>query len=334
MSMIRYAMEGNFGRFWGRLQTVAKKSGRNTLALAADFGMCLARYGCGFSDYINYRWWELSGAERKEYVTIRDTDKFYEKVSPSAYKTFFTVKPNFLQNFAQYVGRTFFDPSKGSFEEMEAFLQGKAGVMVKTVDGLCGLDVHRQMVADIGDHAAFYAQLKEKRLFLEELIQQHSEMSELYAGSVNTIRVMTVAAGGKSEILFASLRVGCGGDVDNFHAGGMSTAVDVETGKLLGPCVNKVGDLFDKHPQTGVVFTGRQLPNWDIVRKICLEGALVNQKIHVVGWDVAITQDGAVFVEGNRRPAFDLPQMTLHRGCRDIIRRAEAFIAAAGEGTN
>ena len=36
-----------------------------------------------------------------------------------------------------------------------------------------------------------------------------------------------------------------------------------------------------------------------------------------------------MFVEGNRRPGFDLPQMTSHRGRKDIMRAAEAFIAAA-----
>ena len=52
-----------------------------------------------------------------------------------------------------------------------------------------------------------------------------------------------------------------------------------------------------------------------------LEAALVNDKIHVVGWDVAITEEGATLIEGNRRPGFDLVQVVSRRGRKDIMRK-------------
>ncbi len=331
MSFLRYAVGANYQRFWNNLKAVGVREHRNPALLAADFLGCFARYGCGLSDYLNYELWDKSAAQRREYVTIRDTEQFYERVSPSQYKNFFSLKNNFLTNFAPYIRRGFFVPEEGNLSQMEQFLAGRDAVMVKPINGLGGHGVHKQKVDQIQDREAFHRQLVEQGLFLEELIVQHPEMNQLCPTSVNTIRVMTSNVAGKATLLYAGLRVGAGGDVDNFHAGGMGVHVDLDTGVLQGKAVNKDCQEFDCHPITGVKFDGRQLPMWDQVKSMCMEASFVNPNIHVVGWDVAITPDGPTFVEGNRRPGFDLPQMTSHRGRKDILRLVDEQLARAGE---
>ena len=44
----------------------------------------------------------------------------------------------------------------------------------------------------------------------------------------------------------------------------------------------------------------------------------MSDKILVVGWDVAISENGPVIIEGNRRPGFDIVQV-LSGGRMDII---------------
>lgn len=320
MSFLRYAVGANYSRFWNQLKSVAVREHKNQFALGIDFIGCVFRYGCGLSDYLNYSFWNKSTAERKEYVTIKDTDVFYEQVSPSRYKEFFTRKNQFLVNFAPYITRRFFVPTADNLPELKQFLSDHDCVMVKPVDGLGGHGVHKQKTAEIDDLSAFHKELLDNDLFIEELIIQHPEMAELSPNSVNTIRVMTANYGGKAQILYAGLRVGNGADVDNFHAGGMGVHVNLDTGVLEGSAIDKEGKEFARHPSSGVIFDGRQLPMWDQVRRICLEASDVNPNIHVVGWDVAITPEGPTFVEGNRRPGFDLPQMTSHRGRKDIMR--------------
>ena len=75
---------------------------------------------------------------------------------------------------------------------------------------------------------------------------------------------------------------------------------------------------FDAHPTTGVVFDGFQIPCFQEAKELVLKAALESDKILVVGWDVAISENGPVVIEGNRRPGFDLVQVL-----DDLSRRQE-----------
>ena len=319
MSIISYAFKGNLKRFNENLKTVSKKTGMGLWTLRFKFLNCFRLIGSGYSDFLNYELYNKTKEELLEYATISQQDKFYEIVSPSKYKTDFTVKPNFLKNFRKYISRDFF--AEGTKEELDAFLNAHETFMIKPYDGLGGHGVEKMNAKDITDRDEFYEKIKNERLFLEEYVVQHSAISAICNASVNTIRIMTFAYAGKSEILFACMRFGNGeGSVDNFHQGGMTVLVDLDTGKLVGRAFNKNLDFFDEHPKSHVKFDGFQIPNWDKVKKLVLEAALVNEHIHCVGWDVAVTEDGATFIEGNRRPGFDLVQVLSKRGRRDIMR--------------
>ena len=50
-----------------------------------------------------------------------------------------------------------------------------------------------------------------------------------------------------------------------------------------------------------------------------LKAALESDTILVVGWDVAISENGPLMIEGNRRPGFVLPQVAEGRGRLDIM---------------
>ena len=319
MSIISYALKGNMTAFNKKLNEISKKEKIPYSILKKRFYQAFLLTGCGYSDFLNYELYNKTREELKEYVTIKHQDKFYEIVSPSKYKTFFTIKTNFLKNFKKYIDRDFFD--KGSIEDLKAFLKKHECFMVKPYDGLGGHGIKKMYSKDIEDIEEFYKKINEEKLFLEEYVIQHPEINKICDKSVNTIRIMTFGFNGKSKILFAAMRFGNGeSSLDNFHQGGMGVLVDINTGKLVGKAFNKDLEYFSKHPYSNIKFDGFQIPNWDKVKKIVLEAALVNPHIHVVGWDVAVTEDGATFIEGNRRPGFDLVQVLSKRGRIDIMR--------------
>ena len=327
-------MNGSLKNFSKKLNRVSKESGISKAALCRRFLHCFFLIGSGYSDFLNYKLYLRSDEEIKEYATIKTQNYLYKTVSLSAYKIFFTIKANFLKNFNKYCQRESF--YKGSYDEFIKFLNNNEKIVYKPVNSLGGDRVRSIVVNDeIKDYKAFYDEVINNDILLEAYVKQHHELAKFAPKSCNTIRIMTFAYDGKSYIMAAILRVGNGiADVDNFHQGGMGVLIDTETGVVISDkAINKDGELFDRHPVTNIKFNGFKIPNWEQVKKMCLEAALVDEHIHCVGFDVAVTKDGFTFIEGNRRPGYDLPQELYDRGRKDMMRYCLDIINAK-EGTN
>ena len=206
--------------------------------------------------------------------------------------------------------------------------------MVKPKDGLGGMGVYKEYKKNIKDINEFYNYLKNNNLFIEEYVKQNEDINKLCKESVNTIRIMTFSYNGKSEIVYAAMRIGNGvNNVDNFHQGGMGCKIDLEKGILIGDAIDKDLNHFVVHPKSKVKFDGFKIPYWEEAKKLVLDASEVNNNIHLVGWDVAITDDGPTLIEGNRRPGFDLIQVLSKRGRKDIMRHCLDIINQE-EGTN
>ena len=312
MGLIEYARAGNLKRFKNNLKEISEKERKSEFFLFNHFLLTFLKTGCGYSDYLNYELYNKTFKEIDEYVTIKHQDKFYEIVSPAKYKTFFTIKPNFLNNFKDYINRSFF--AGGTIEELKAFLDKNEEFMVKPYDGLGGKGVYKEYRKNIKNVNDFYNYLNENHLFIEEYVKQNKEVNRLCKESVNTIRIMTFSYNGKSEIVYAAMRIGNGiNNVDNFHQGGMGCKIDLEKGILIGDAIDKDLNHYEVHPKSKVKFDGFVLPNWEKAKKLVLDASLVNNNIHMVGWDVALTDEGATLIEGNRRPGFDLIQVLSKR---------------------
>ncbi len=332
MGLIEYARAGNLKRFKNNLKEISKKEKKSEFFLFNHFLLTFLKTGCGYSDYLNYELYNKTFKEIDEYVTIKHQDKFYEIVSPAKYKTFFTIKPNFLNNFKNYINRSFF--AGGTIEELKAFLDKNEEFMVKPYDGLGGKGVYKEYRKNIKNVNDFYNYLNENHLFIEEYVKQNKEVNRLCKESVNTIRIMTFSYNGKSEIVYAAMRIGNGiNNVDNFHQGGMGCKIDLEKGILIGDAIDKDLNHYEVHPKSKVKFDGFVLPNWEKAKKLVLDASLVNNNIHMVGWDVALTDEGATLIEGNRRPGFDLIQVLSKRGRKDIMKHCLDIINKE-EGTN
>ena len=102
-----------------------------------------------------------------------------------------------------------------------------------------------------------------------------------------------------------------GATVDNIHAGGIAAPVDLATGRLgratdLG--LKTTSRWHERHPATGAMILGRILPHWDAALELARRAhAAIGDRV-VVGWDVAILEDGPCLVEGNGKPDVDLIQ--------------------------
>ena len=56
---------------------------------------------------------------------------------------------------------------------------------------------------------------------------------------------------------------------------------------------------------------GFRIPNWDIVMRQAVKAAELVPEMNIIGWDIAITKDGPVIIEGNEYPSYGLVQYYL-----------------------
>lgn len=155
----------------------------------------------------------------------------------------------------------------------------------------------------------------------EELIKQAPEITLFHHGSVNTVRLAVVRGmDGEVRIYGATLKVGQGNTaVDSICKGGLCANIDFESGIIITDAVDTYGNKYVTHPDTDIKFKGFQIPRWQDLKQLCLEISDVIPSVRYVGWDMALSENGWVIVEGN----YDG-----HHICQypDLIPRKSTFI--------
>lgn len=150
---------------------------------------------------------------------------------------------------------------------------------------------------------AYFSDLlfSKKEWIAQELIIQAKDISVLNQSSVNTIRLLSVISNGKIEICKAVMKVGASGEiVDNFWTGGILINIDVETGCFTDQYLYETS-LRDRQETNKLIDSvkGKRVKNWsDVINQASNAHQLV-PKIKSIGWDVAITEEGACIIEGN-----------------------------------
>jgi hypothetical protein len=91
--------------------------------------------------------------------------------------------------------------------------------------------------------------------------------------------------------------------VDNFHSDGLAAPIDLATGTICGPALQKDKRLgvisTDRHPDTGQEFMGFPIPMWTEAVDLARRAHETFPSLHFIGWDIAILQDRPILVEGN-----------------------------------
>ena len=151
---------------------------------------------------------------------------------------------------------------------------------------------------------------------IQKKIVQHPEISRLYPMSINTVRLVTVRDINTGEIkVFPSvLRIGnLGNTVDNFSLGGVIVNLDTNSGKLekYGFMKSQFGTVMTHHPFTGIEFDSVTVP---YIREAIRDAIRFHSflDLHSIGWDIAITESGPCFIEGNDNWEIDVQQNALH----------------------
>ncbi|MCL2068386.1 MAG: hypothetical protein FWH00_00650 [Oscillospiraceae bacterium] len=316
MSKIKYIIRCvRYMDFRGMLRTVreiARESRRLPLCVFIDMIWCALRYGAGYVDYRIFNFARLSAKQRGTFVTRGINNDLIRRLNNRSDYRLMDDKAEFNKLFGGYIGRGWIDLRDSSAEQLAAFLAGKRAVIAKPVSEISGKGVIMVEQAHRKDPKELYCRLKQSgQVLVEEVVAQHHEISRLYPGSVNTLRLVTIAMPDEVHIVYRAMRFGVGENVvDNFNSGGMFALVN-DSGIIYTDAINKQTEMFHAHPTTGEVFEGTQIPFFAEAQAMTKEAARLVPGIRYAGWDVAITETGPLFIEANHNPGHDMMQSKL-----------------------
>ncbi|MDR1600438.1 MAG: hypothetical protein LBS11_11310 [Oscillospiraceae bacterium] len=335
MSRIRFLINRALRMDWrGMLATARYLSPiarRSTVWLMIDMFRCAVRYQAGYIDYKIAQFYRLNDSQRSTQITRGISNRIVARMNDKADWHFFDNKNEFNTLFARYVRRDWFDltdTSEFTSRALSRFLDNRGDIIAKPMDGSSGQGIMKFTPDDFADRAAFESLLRAKGLtLLEDCVKQHPAMAGMCPTSVNTMRIATLLGDKKQGVVYAYLRIGNGKVMDNVDCGGMAAPIDLETGRLSGVGADKAGRAYSAHPLTGTAIPGFEIPYFKEAVGMCLEAMRVKPRVRFVAWDVAVTPDGPVFIEGNSFPSHAIPQFAAHfPDGIGILPRFEEFI--------
>ena len=326
--MMKRAAKMDYGAMLKTANMLHKKTGKSRIWLLADMAKCAARYNAGYIDYKIAEMYRLNDAQRATQITRGISNSIVARMNDKKFWHFFDNKTEFNQLFARQVGRGWLNLLEASEEDFAKFLEGRGDIICKPIDGSSGQGILKCTPEEYADPAALYQRLRAAGIgIVEDKVIQHPAIAALCPTSVNTIRVATMLGDKKEGIVYAYIRIGNGKVMDNVDCGGMAAPVDIETGVITGVGANKAGETYEIHPMTGTKIPGTQIPYWEDVKAMCLDAMHAVPQVRFVAWDVAITEDGPVFIEGNSFPSHAIPQFAAHfPDGIGILPRFEEFI--------
>jgi len=305
----------DFLAMWNTMAFLKERSGKSRLWLFCDMLRCALKFNAGYMDYKIAQMYQLSDEQKETQITRGLSNAIVRRMNDKAYWHYFDDKAVFNELFSEEVNRRWLKlDGSTSTEDLKTFLLQNDVVIIKPLEGSSGkgIECHtKEEWADGGELFGRYL-MERQPLILEERVVQHSRMAELCPASVNTVRIATLLGERKQGIVYAFLRIGNGKVVDNVDCGGMAARVDLQTGRLLTVGADKQGNTFTQHPITGTPIVGFEIPFFQEAMDMCLQAAQKIPQMRFIAWDVAITVDGPLLIEGNSFPSHAVPQFAAH----------------------
>jgi hypothetical protein len=182
----------------------------------------------------------------------------------------------------------------------EALFNGGETYFAKAICGSQGKEV--QKITSREDLENFMKKWHSNKFILQKAIQQHKELNAINPLAINTIRMVTVADGTAIKVLSAALRCGskASGCIDNFSSGGGVVLID-KNGRLEKYGLHFKGEptCQECHPDTGFKFAAYKVPYYNEAVDLAIKAHAFLYASCAIGWDIAITEEGPVIIEGN-----------------------------------
>lgn len=314
------------------IRKVSREANKSSISVILDFIKLHKDIAVSKDEYSNYRLYEASDEFRNTYFSLANANMVWSVINPSKYACIARDKylsHCLLENLQipksdLYI---YYNPQLATNTEKLAFnyegvisiikdlnikqcvikpsqdsAHGQGVVVcndIKILDNKCLIKKYDGEIVELKNI------LREQPLLFESIVKQNHQFASFNQSSVNTVRMMTALyPNNEVKVIASFIKIGRAGScVDNAGSGGnVDVAIDIPTGKLYNAIeFNSWHNIvkITHHPDTNNPIEGELIQNWDkIVKDVCDFQARIPQ-IKIIGWDVAITEQGPVIIEIN-----------------------------------
>ena len=303
--------EINYEKLTTLAREIGTRNNKSAFYVKCDMFCNFIRYGIGYTDYLKGDYINLSRQDKKTYVTTKSFYRLLKYLNNPNYIGIMNDKLVFNKIFKDYLKRDFLDLRYTSEDEFKKFIKGKENIFAKPPTDFGGHGIKKIAVKDIKEVKKLIKDLRDKGLnLIEDEIVQAKELNKLNPYAVNSFRVVTlVDSKGEPHILGNAMRI----NLDDEIAIGCTDAymrLD-EDGHICSRVVDDVANVYTEHPLAKIKFDTVKIPFVKEAFEMALSAAKVVPEVRYVGWDIAITENGPVIMEGNEYPSYGLMQYYL-----------------------
>lgn len=180
-------------------------------------------------------------------------------------------------------------------------------LFIKPNDLKGGVGAFKLSASSLSDDAliqSIYKQVLNTKMLIQETLKQHPIIDAINPHSINTIRIDSYQPlNGETRVIAACMRFGREGSVvDNPGTSkGFFVKLNLDTHQLegVGQQILTFGNqTFTHHPDTKHPLDGVYIPFVDEAIELVLQATQVVGD-RLIGWDVCITPEGPLLIEGN-----------------------------------
>jgi len=275
-------------------------------------------YGCTTSEYYFLELGDKTYDEIKEYILQREKVVYRNHLNRFEDAHILNNKWETYCLFRDFYGRdVILIRDESDYPEFCKFVDKHPEFVVKPPDMGGGKGVHKsrierelsdterrrlfhEILSECEQNKKRYLRGKENGVILEELINQVPELAAFHPQSINAVRATTIRLGNTVHIFHPWFKFGRGGNfLTSALYGTLDAGIDPDTGIIYTNGYSENNECFEKHPDTGLQIPGFQIPRWKDLVETVTTLALKLDTIRYVGWDMVLTENGWIIMEGN-----------------------------------
>lgn len=210
----------------------------------------------------------------------------------------------------------------GFFVKNTVLESGSGVYRCRSIDGKIEVN------GELREFGAFEETLGNKVWVVQRQFRSHEQIRKVNASALNTTRIVTILNGIEPEYLCGFQGFATGQALtDSWSQGSVYVGIEPGLECLKEHGITSIGDprpgLLREHPDSKVVFAGYPIPFLKEAIELCITAHRLLFFNFVIGWDVAITDEGPLIVEANERPGMNVAQC-LEGGLRRRIEKCAA----------